>query len=344
MDNSNKPLKVFDTITAKELYELNLPEIKQMIECILFQGLTVFAGSGKIGKSFAVLYMCMCVSDERELWGRKILKGTTLYLALVDNNQRIQIRMDRIIEGTGFLPPENMHIVTMAEFIKSGLEEQIHSFIKANPDTVLIAIDTFQKIRGMNSDRNIDAYALDYEEIGILKALVDKYNVAILLMHHLRKAGDGDEFNKISGSTGISGAADNLMMLSKEKRMESTVTLQITGRDSADTKLVLEFDRAKFLWNLVSEEADKYLYENEAGENIIVKALIKFMENRMVWENSPSELLNELKKIDIKIPDMPNVLTRRINHYKDYLFKQGIDVASTASNGKRTIIVTNVHT
>ena len=340
----NDLVNSFAAINAKELYEMQLPENKQVIEGLLFQGVTILAGSGKIGKSFAVLHICMCVANGTQIWGRKTLKGTTLYLALEDNLTRIQGRLDKVIDGTGIELSENMYIATMSKSIKGGLEEQIQSFMGSYPETILIVVDTFQKVRTTNNERNANIYALDYEEMGILKVLADRYNIAILLIHHLRKAGDGDEFNKISGSTGISGAADNLMLLAKEKRLDNTASLQLTGRESADIKLVLEFDRVKCIWSLVSEESDKYLYDNEAAENTTVKALLKFMEDKMVWESSPLELLTELKKSESKIPDVPNVLTRRINHYRDYLLEQGIEVTSCAGNGKRIITITNHHT
>ena len=48
----------------------------------------------------------------------------------------------------------------------------------------------------------------DYQDIGLLKKLADKRHIAILLIHHLRKLHDDDPMNMISGSTGLSGAAD----------------------------------------------------------------------------------------------------------------------------------------
>ena len=68
---------------------------------------------------------------------------------------------------------------------RAGAEEQLTSFHYQHPDTGLIVIDTLQKVR--SSDQNNSMYASDYKEISALKALADKYNICILLIHHLRK-------------------------------------------------------------------------------------------------------------------------------------------------------------
>ena len=58
-----------------------------------------------------------------------------------------------------------------------------------------------------------------------LKNLADKYGIAILLIHHLRKEYDKDPFNRISGTTGIQGAVDSSFILVEETREE--VKLQL---------------------------------------------------------------------------------------------------------------------
>ena len=45
------------------------------------------------------------------------------------------------------------------------------------------------------------------------------YSIAILLVHHLRKMTDKDPVNKLSGTTGLSGAADTLFILGKSTRL-----------------------------------------------------------------------------------------------------------------------------
>lgn len=46
-----------------------------------------------------------------------------------------------------------------------------------------------------------------------LKRIADNHGITILLVHHLRKQGDRDPVNRLSGTTGISGAVDAVFVL-----------------------------------------------------------------------------------------------------------------------------------
>ena len=106
-------------------------------------------------------------------------------------------------------------------------------------------IDTLQRVRGTGSDSNL--YANDYQDIGLLKRLADRRQIAILLIHHLRKLHDDDPMNMISGSTGLSGAADSTFVLRKSSRLANIASLHCTGRDIPDRTLKSEFESIKIL-------------------------------------------------------------------------------------------------
>lgn len=55
------------------------------------------------------------------------------------------------------------------------------------------------------------------------------HKIAIILMHHLRKTRASDEFDPVSGSTGLTGAADTIARLNR-KRLRTVATLLISGR------------------------------------------------------------------------------------------------------------------
>ena len=58
--------------------------------------------------------------------------------------------------------------------------------------------------------------------------------LAIILVHHLRKQDDSDDFNKILGTAGIMGSSDTTFILEKKSRDDSVATLFVTGWDVAD--------------------------------------------------------------------------------------------------------------
>ena len=55
-----------------------------------------------------------------------------------------------------------------------------------------------------------------YRDLSLLKALADKLDIAVLLIHHLHKQFDSDPLNRISGTTGIAGAVDSTFVLERD--------------------------------------------------------------------------------------------------------------------------------
>ena len=86
-----------------------------------------------------------------------------------------------------------------------------------------------------------------------MKQLADKRHIAILLIHHLRKLHDDDPMNMISGSMGLSGAADSAFVLQKHSRLANVASLHCTGRDIPDRTLKLEFGEEDHVWKLLED-------------------------------------------------------------------------------------------
>ena len=119
-----------------------------------------------------------------------------------------------------------------------------------------MVVDTLQKVRG-EAGPSSSAYAADYADLGALKAYADRQGVCLLVIHHLRKmTDDADPFNRIAGSNGIFGAADAALVLTRAKREDAQTTLDLTGRDVEDKRLVLRFDKAACLWRSLGTPAE----------------------------------------------------------------------------------------
>ena len=141
-----------------------------------------------------------------------------------------------------------------AERLDSGLCDQIRDFVEDHPDIVLVAVDIFQQIRTSRED---SSYANDYEDIGQLKALADELGITVLLVHHNRKMRDSDPLNNPSGTTGISGALDTILVLDRSKREEDCATLYCTGRDVPTRQLDLRMKSDTCAWELVSDSLEQ---------------------------------------------------------------------------------------
>ena len=219
----------FHTIDGETLMSQPLVPISFVVDGLLSQGLHLLAGAPKSGKSWLALWLSVAVAKGDEVWGNRVRQGTTLYLCFEDSRLRIQNRLFDIAEDA----PPNVHFCEESCRLGDGLEQRIEQFVADYPDAVLIIIDTLQMIRSQSGD---NSYANDYAELSTLKKLADKNKIAILLIHHLRKQNDSDPFNRISGTTGLSGAVDGSFTLVEEHRGSGRAKLSCIGRDTSIVK------------------------------------------------------------------------------------------------------------
>ena len=288
------------TVTFDQLMDSVFQGRPAVIENFLYPGVYILAGAPKIGKSFLVAQIAYHVSVGKELWGYIVHPGTVLYLALEDDERRLQNRMFRMfdVEGTS-----DLYFATHAKMIGRGLDEQLEGFIGEHRDTRLIIIDTLQKVRETVKDAY--SYANDYEVIGRLKTFAGKYGICVLLVHHTRKQPAGDSFEMISGTTGLLGCADGALLMQKEKRTSYTATLDVVGRDQPDQRLYLIKDPEHLNWGLDHTENELWKQQPDALLNAVAKLV---SAESPEWEGSPTEL-SEILSQDIAA----NRLTKHLN-------------------------------
>ena len=110
-----------------------------------------------------------------------------------------------------------------------------------------------QKIRGGALPSRASAYAADYDLMGRLKRFADSHHIAVVLVHHLNKLKDvSDPYDRISGSTGLMGAADTTVLISRERGSDDA-TVSYTGRDVWGEDFHLRMQEGR--WQAISAEA-----------------------------------------------------------------------------------------
>ena len=196
-------MKKLITRSCEEIMTTVYKPIEFVIDGLLAQGLYILAGAPKVGKSWLALDMCLSIAKGEKNLGLKTSQGTALYLCLEDSYARIQNRLYELTDE----PTEMLYFSVMSDPIGGGLEEQIEGFMSEHRDLKIVFIDTLQMVR---SDTD-SSYGSDYKELSVMKALADKLEITIVVVHHTRKCADSDPFNMISGSTGLSGCVDGSM-------------------------------------------------------------------------------------------------------------------------------------
>lgn len=321
----NETKNMLTVVDGETLMDMKLPPTKFCVETLLPQGISILGGAPKIGKSWMVLDLCVRIAKGEAIWNLSTQKGTTLYLCLEDPLNRIQQRLCMLTDEV----PENAYFATAAGTLADGLCEQIRNFVSEHPDTVLVAVDTFQIVRANTTDTS---YANDYDDVRKIKQLADELEISILLVHHLRKQGDGDPLNKISGTTGISGAMDAIFVLDKSKRNADMATLVCTGRDIEYREIEMKLSKENCVWTLVSDslENPQLILPDE------MVSLTQFMKVQKSFSGTNSEfteLFNSYfgKQLSAKS------LKQMMNRWRYSLEEYGVQFTNRRSNGQRLV-------
>lgn len=319
--------KRLEAIDGGTLMEMALPPTRFCVQGFLPQGIAILGGAPKTGKSWLALDLCVRVAKGEPLWGMRTERGTVIYLCLEDSLRRIRDRIYCIEEDV----PDNLFFSVSAGTVEEELCGQITQFILEHPDTVLVVIDTFQMVRGKMTDLS---YASDYDDIQQIKKLADKYGVTILLVHHLRKQGSGDPLNRLSGTTGISGAVDAVFILDKGRRSQQGATLVCTGRDIEYRELELRFRSENCSWELVADSAEQpaLLLPEEMAH------LIEYISVTASFSGSSSELAEKLNQMYGDCISAKGI-AQTMNKWEMELLENGISFRHRRSNGKRLVEV-----
>ena len=321
MKSENK-LAVID---GETLMDTILAPAKFCVNTLLPQGICILGGAPKIGKSWLVLDLCVRIAKEEPIWNLETHKGTVLYLCLEDTLRRVQERLNCVTDYA----PSNLYFATTAHTLANGLCDEIRLFAKEHPDTIFVAIDTFQVVRGYTADTS---YASDYEELRKLKSLADELNITILLIHHLRKQGDNDPLNKLSGTTGISGAVDAVFVLDKSKRSQDRATLVATGRDIEYRELEIRFDKETCTWELISDTLDNPILFLPPT----MDKLISFVQDIRSYEGSNTEFAEQYCLVTGEQISAKS-LKQQMNKWRDYIKEHGVYFFDNRSNGVRIL-------
>ncbi|MCI0643209.1 MAG: DUF3854 domain-containing protein [Gemmataceae bacterium] len=234
--------------TAAQLMEMDLPEPLCIIPGIIAEGLNLLVSRPKMGKSWMAFAICIAIARGGTVLGNvQVEQGDVLYLALEDNRRRLKNRLAKLLAGEA--APESLTLWTICPRMDEGGVEEMQKWIDAADDPKLIVVDTLAKIKKRGTKQG-DRYAEDYEDVGQLKALADDNDLSIIVNHHVRKMQGDDILDEVSGTIGITGAADTILILKRE-RGQHDACLHVTGRDVDEREIGLKWDAQSCQWSIM---------------------------------------------------------------------------------------------
>ena len=275
-----------DIYQASELYGAQLEHTPMIVPNMLPIGLSVLAGAPKRGKSWLSLALALAVAGGKTFLGQQCRQGDVLYLDLESRKYRVQDRLAKLITGPA---PPRLYIAHDAAPLGDELYMQLDGWCNAVEAPTLIIIDTLGRVRAGGKKSSENAYESDTRMYGGLQKWATGHRLAVLVVHHLRKVKDSDDwFDKINGSNGLVGAADTVLGLGGA-RGEPVSRFMVSGRDiDGDYELAIRFDGGR--WVLESATGENWETERDFNTSPTIRGVYRMMQCMPSWQGTANDL------------------------------------------------------
>jgi len=216
-----------DVRNGADLDQLRPRQLRFAVPHIIPEGLTVLAGPPKLGKSWMALDLCLAVASGGTALGAiQVDQGRALYLALEDSDRRLQSRARHLL-GRQPIPAAFDYMTAIRD--PARLLEILTAYCQRWTDARLIVIDTLARVRPPQP-KHRGQYEWDYLVGSKLKALADEHGTALTAVTHTRQMHAADFVEAVSGTSGLTGAADTIVVLDRARGSDDG-QLKVTGRD-----------------------------------------------------------------------------------------------------------------
>jgi hypothetical protein len=242
-----------NVLTAKELRTMTFNPITFLVsDLIPAEGITLICAKPKVGKSWLLLDLCIAATADRHVLGDlKPVQGDVLYLALEDSPRRLHSRMTKLLPTFTGDWPSGLTLATQWRRVDQGGLDDVRGWVETTRNKggkiAFVGIDVLKMVRPLNQGRKL-AYDCDYEAITGLHKLAIELSVPIIVVHHTRKAEAEDLIDKVSGTFGLVGAADTIIVI--ERRSHGWV-FDVRGRDVTADELAVEFNSNTCRWTIL---------------------------------------------------------------------------------------------
>ncbi|MCL5991813.1 MAG: AAA family ATPase [Bacteroidetes bacterium] len=323
-----------DLPMVKDLMNETFPELMWVAEGLIPEGYTILAAKPKHGKSLIVLSLALCCAKGTKFLGKyQCQPKRVLYVTLEDSKRRLNSRLKNLLSyehPDNKDIPDNFFYLTKIDMLDEAGLKTIKEIIIKNM-IELVIIDPLKK--AVPKPKRDNSYEEEYDVGAKLQALAIRFSLSLIAIFHSRKNASKDSpFDNILGSTGISAAADTLMVMIKDRNNNIT-RLHITGRDIEEKTLILEFNNG--FWTLLGLEDEistgkidiawgTYFSEGKCSNDKLLNSLMKefnisrssayeritnAITNKIIIRNKKGEYrLNATIKNKLENPDNPDNL------------------------------------
>jgi hypothetical protein len=168
----------------------------------------------------------------------KIEEGDVLALFLEDTDRRLQGRITKVLGVYKQDWPKRLTYATEWPKLADGGIEFIRAWVRGVPKPRLIIVDVLERVRH-RGNHSQNQYSSDYEALASLHAVAAEFQLSVLVLHHQRKAGAEDLIDTVSGTLGIGGALDSVLVLGRD---DDGHFLYGRGRDLEEFTIAVKLD------------------------------------------------------------------------------------------------------
>lgn len=273
----------------KSLMNKQFDLVKWVVPEVLPQGLIALVDKQRIGKSWLDLALGLAVARGDLVFGRiKVQQGHVLYLALEDDERRLQERLGKLLVPAA-IPPDGFEFATAWPRMDTDGLAAVEAWLVSHPQARLVIIDPWLKVKpGAEHKDGATTSAADHEALIGLKQLAHTYKVCILVQFHTRKAAATNALDGLHIVTNLAAYVDGILSL-KRAPGEEYATLSGSGRAYVqDVHLALAFNGRD--WEIIGNAAPCLLSQTHRAIIDVLNARGKPMK--------PKEIAQALGKAD----------------------------------------------
>jgi len=266
----------FSLAPQKETVSLTLPHVVSLpalldqpvaepdwlIPGLLPTGVSLLAGPARVDKPLLANQLGLSVATGAPFLGRlPARQGRVLYLALAESALHVRGRVVNLLHDQRY--PDTFHLAFQWSPFRQGGLADLEDTIAALEEPRLIIVDPLEFVLPLRSDANqASGYRVRQSNVVEttlnfflpLRELAARYDLAILLLHHLPDDWSSNRRDPLAGlsPTGLTPASTCNLLLTPAHDPWSC-NLHLAGPNVAECRLSLAFDRVSQQW-LCEEE------------------------------------------------------------------------------------------
>ena len=237
---------------ADDLMADTIPPPRPIVEGLLHEGMLLFGGKVKRGKSWLMLDLALSVATGSPVWGHFAVPEPqpVLFIALEDGRGRIQQRLNDIRPGAR--ANGNLHLLYNFPLLNNGGLEKLQGYIESDRYR-LIVIDVLARIEPAARRGSENTYLDIYNMFAPLQDLHRQHPLCLAMITHLRKTQADDIFDTLHGSVAYQGVQDALWVMERPPQ-DSVAVLHTRPNDGDEQVLHVSFVDGR--WQFLGHDAD----------------------------------------------------------------------------------------